>query len=211
MPPSDPSPRARCVYEKSLALVPGSSRLTVVDDGGIGFYQPTVGGPLLVSASGTARSHDSGASGFAVYEGDAVLSPREGLAKLGEPRLIDRYDRDVERFSSGRYHRWARPAWITIMVGGMAAIGTGLGVMLSAHPDPRTGVTDFGPTIPLLAGGAGGLLLSIPFLSFDLLNRDEEGQLAARDALLVGDEPYLQAVKDAVERHNQRVAAGCAP
>jgi hypothetical protein len=207
--PADPSPQASCLYDGTLTLVPGSSSLQVVDDSGVRFSPSYVSAVPLVTMSGSQTSHSSGASGFTLYLGEVRLKPREGLERLSEPRLVERYDRDVDRFASGRYHRWARPAWITLLVGAMGMIGGGLAITLSAKADPVTGKTDFGAGIPLLLGSIGALLGSIPFLAFDLLNRDAEGQLAAREELLVPDPSMEKAVGEAVSRHNEAAAARC--
>lgn len=207
IPPSDPSPASRCYYRGALTLVPGTASTQIVDDSGMRMtYGP--GGPMM-SQVGPQVMHSTGASGYSFFLGDLRLSPRDGLARLDDPRLVTRYDRDLDRFSSGRNHVWARPLWITLLAGSMALIGVGVAQVLSAKTDLTTGKTDYGSAIPLLAGSIGGLLASIPFVALDLLNRDAEAQLDAREALLVPDKDMGSSVDAAVQRHNAQVAATC--
>lgn len=207
-PPTEP-PNSSCTFPRSLTLVPASARVDIVDDSGFSMNSG-VGRAPTFSFTGPARSHSSGASGSSFFLGDTRLTPRAALQRLNEPALVAWYDADLEKHARGGIHRWARPIWITVMAGSLAAMGVGLGLMFNAQATrPRGGRADYGPSTTALLISAGGLLLMIPFVALDLLNREHEAQFVAREALLVASGPELEAVQRAVVAHNERETAGC--
>ncbi len=207
-PPTEP-PDSSCTFPRSLTLVPASSRLDIVDDTGF-TMSSAVGRAPTVTFSGPARSHSAGASGYSFFLGASRLAPRAALERLNEPTLVARYEADLAKHARGGIHRWARPIWITVMAGSLAAMGVGLGLMFNAQATrPRGGRADYGPSTTALLASAAGLLLTIPFVALDLLNREHEAQFVAREALLVASGPELEAVQRAVMAHNERETAGC--
>jgi hypothetical protein len=158
---------------------------------------------------GPQKTHFTGASGYNFYLGENRLAPREGLAKLDDPRLLARYNQDLDRYQAGAYHVWARPAWITLMSASLAMLGVGVAQVLSAKSDPETGKTDYGAAFPFLFGSIGAMLAVIPFIALDMYNRDAEAELDARKELVVPDKEMGPALDAAVERHNAQIATSC--
>jgi hypothetical protein len=207
-PPTEP-PGSSCTFPRSLSLVPASSRLDIVDDTGF-TMNPGIGRAPTFGITGPTRSHSSGASGSSFFLGDSRLAPRAALERLNEPALVAQYDADLAKHARGGIHRWARPIWITVMAGSLAAMSAGLALMFNAQATrPRGGRADYGPSTAALLASAGGLLLMLPFVALDLLNREHEAQFVAREALLVASGPELEAVQRAVTAHNARETAGC--
>ena len=206
--PSEP-PGATCTFPRSLTLVPASASLAIVDDSGF-TVNPSVGRAPTFSFSGPSRSHTSGASGYSFFLGDSRLAPRAALERLNEPALVAQYDADLAKHARGGIHRWARPIWITVMSGSLVAMSAGLALMFNAQATrPKGGLADYGPSTTALIVSAAGLLLMLPFVALDLLNREHEAQFVAREALLVASGPELEAVQRAVTAHNEQVTASC--
>lgn len=207
-PPTAP-PGASCTFPRSLNVVPASASLDIVDDSGF-TVNPAVGRAPTFSFSGPARSHTSGASGYSFFLGDSRLTPRAALERLNEPALLAQYDADLTKHASGSFHRWARPIWITLMAGSLLSMSAGLALMFNAQATrPKGGRADYGPSTAALLVSAGGLVLMLPFVALDLLNREHEAQFVAREAFLVANGPELEAVQRAVAAHNERETAAC--
>jgi hypothetical protein len=207
MPPSDP--RARCHYDRSIAIVSGSSTTQIVDDSGMRVaWSPVTG--TSISYAGPQVTHLAGGAGYSLFLGERRLEPREGLELLGDPRLVSRYDEDLDRYSSGRLHVWARPLWITMIAGGVGLVIAGSVTALGVTPDAE-GNSDYGVPLTLLAASLAPLLGSIPFLLIDFSNRDEEAELDRREALLVPDEEMSRALESALREHNDRAMKSCGP
>jgi hypothetical protein len=150
-----------------------------------------------------------GGSGFAAYQGEELRDVEQVLAVLGDPELHAYHEASLAPHSSGDIVSWARPLWISLLVGGLALAGAGVAVGLSADPDPLTGATDLGAMLPLAGAGVGGMLLSIPFVVLDFGNVDSYGELYTRRRVFIGDEATTERFVGAVERHNTRVKRAC--
>lgn len=207
--PPSPPPGGSCAFDRTLTLVPASARVDIVDESGFSI-QPRVGAAPTFGVTGPVRSHTSSTSGHSFFLGDTRLTPRAALERLNDPTLVATYDAERTRFARGGFHRWARPLWISLMAGSLVAMSAGLGLMFNAQATrPKGGRADYGPSTAALLGSAAGLLLMIPFVALDLLNRDAEAPFLAREAFLVADGPGLEAVQRAVAAHNERETAAC--
>jgi hypothetical protein len=207
-PPRPADPAQACVHDGALTLTRASGGASIGGGGSIRFgtggsafqpvYDPT-----------PTRVISGGGTGLAAYHGQEILDVDEVLAVVDDSELRAYHEATLDPYASGDFVYWARPLWITLLVGGMALAGVGAGIGLSADPDPVTGATDFGPMLPLAGAGIGGMLVSIPFLVLDLNNVDSYGELFTRRRAFVGDAAATERFVGAVERHNAEVARRC--
>jgi hypothetical protein len=212
-PVSPPPPRPfdakeACAYDDSLTVTRASGGASIGGGGSITIGTASNAWQPVYNATPTAAI-SGGGSGFAVYRGEELLEMDQVLGVLNDPELTRYHERSLEPHSSGDFVYWARPTWITLLVGGMALAGAGAAVGLSAEADPVTGATDLGAMLPLAGAGLGAMVGSIPFVFLDLGNVDSYGELFTRRKVWIGDQAANARFDAAIQRHNEAVQRSC--
>lgn len=198
-----------CRFSRTLFVLPARADVRLAQGSNVswGFGQSDWYSRMTVG-SGSSGLSGVGADGVDFYLGDARLAPRDGLLRLDDAELVARYDATLERYSMGRHAVWARPLWITLLTGGLATMGLGIGAMMSAEIDPVTDAPDYGTSLALLSASAGAMLVSLPFLWLDLAHQQEAAELSIRSSIFVpDDQPVADRVSTLVDAHNSRAAA----
>ena len=210
-PPPRPDPadaRGRCVFEQALVLSPGSASGRLASQVNASFGHGATPWYTSFRVDGVSERSTSDA-GFTVYRGELRLKPREALLALDSPELVAAHDADLERFASGRHVAWSRPLWIGLLGGGLGLLFAGSATVLGASRDPQTGVTDYGPTLPLLGGSVLAMLASLPFVALDFLNQEEAHALTFRGELLIPPGDQAEPLRAALARQHAQVEASC--
>lgn len=150
-PPASASAAERCVAGKRLTLSAASGTVQLMNQ--------TSSDGMYTYVQGRSVS----GSGYTFYRGATRLEVDEGLAELADPGLRQAYDDRRGQVAGAKTQQAiARPTWIVLMAGGIAATLVGI-TQLKA--DSKGSIETKG--LVLTGAGLGGMLLAIPFLYLD--------------------------------------------
>lgn len=150
-PPANASAAVRCVAERQLTLSTASGTVQLMN-------QTTSDGTYMY-----VQGRSVSGSGYTFYRGSTSLDVDAGLEELGDPGLRQSYEARRSQVAGAKTQQAiARPTWIVLMAGGIAATLVGI-TQLKA--DSKGSIETKG--LVLTGAGLGGMLLAIPFLYLD--------------------------------------------
>jgi hypothetical protein len=151
-----------------------------------------------------ARGRSVRGQGFTFYRGQERLDVEQGLAELGEPTLLQGYERSRDALSGAKTRQQiSRPLWITLLTAGLAAtiVGTTQLKDSSGHLN--------GTALAVTGAGLGGMLLSTPFLYLDYASSEKAAAYDLQGKIYVPGAEEEARLASALEAQHQRTARAC--